>query len=323
MNAVEHSVPLHDFEPDAGDMRDEVMRGLSAVPRVLPSKFFYDTQGSKLFERICEQPEYYLTRAELALMETHLPDMADTLGPRVLLVEYGSGSGIKTHRLLEHLHRPVAYMPLEISRSALEASVGRLAGDFPRIEMLPLCADFTQPVVLPAPVRRQDRTVIYFPGSTIGNFEATRAVQLLRQMREEMGPDGAALVGVDLLKNPAVLEAAYNDAAGVTAAFTLNMLAHINRALGADFDLAGFAHRARFNADASRIETHIESLRSQDVHVAEHTFAFHPGDEILVEYSCKYSRESFARMAGEAGLRVAKVWTDPEELFSLQYLVCA
>lgn len=322
MNAAALAVQLHDLQPSADDMLGDVLKGLSRQPRCLPSKYFYDARGSRLFENICEQPEYYLTRAELALMETHLPDIADALGTGILLVEYGSGSGIKTHRLLEHLHQPAAYMPLEISRSALQASVSRLADDFPRIEMLPVCADFTQPVVLPAPSRRQRRTAIYFPGSTIGNFESAKAVQLLRQMREEMGPDGAALVGVDLLKDPDMLEAAYNDAAGVTAAFTLNMLAHINCALGADFDLEGFAHRARFDAQADRIETRIESLREQDVHVADQMFHFRRGDSILVEYSCKYSRESFARLAGEAGLRVERVWTDPENLFSLQYLVC-
>ncbi|KGI77857.1 L-histidine N(alpha)-methyltransferase [Oleiagrimonas soli] len=311
---------LHDLQPSADDMLGDVLDGLSRQPRRLPSKYFYDARGSRLFERICEQPEYYLTRAELALMQAHLPQIADTLGPEALLVEYGSGSGIKTRLLLQHLHAPVAYMPVEISRSALMTSVEGLADDFPDIQMLPVCADFTQPITLPAPERTQRRTVIYFPGSTIGNFETSAAVRLLRQMREEMGAGGAALVGVDLLKDPAIIEAAYNDAAGVTAAFTLNMLAHINRTLGADFDVDGFAHRARFNPQTERIETHIDSLREQDVHIEDRTFHFDAGDSILVEYSCKYSRASFARLAAEAGLRVAQVWTDPEDLFSLQYL---
>lgn len=323
MNSTALDVELHDLKPDADDMLGDVLRGLAQEPRRLPSKYFYDARGSRLFERICEQPEYYLTRAELALMHAHLPDIADALGPGVLLVEYGSGSGIKTRLLLDHLHDPVAYMPVEISRSALRASIEQLAEDFPGIEMLPVCADFTRPIGLPRPRREQRRTVIYFPGSTIGNFDSARAVQLLRQMREEMGSNGAALVGVDLLKDPAVIEAAYNDAAGVTAAFTLNMLTHFNRVLGADFDIDGFAHRAEFHADAGRIETWIDSLRDQAVHVEGRTFHFRRGESILVEYSCKYSRESFARLAGEAGLRVERVWTDPENLFSLQYLVPA
>jgi len=323
MNSTAMDIKLHDLQPVADDMLGDVLRGLAQEPRRLPSKYFYDARGSRLFESICEQPEYYLTRAELALMQAHLANIADMLGPRVLLVEYGSGSGIKTRLLLRHLHDPVAYMPLEISRSALLASVERLAGDFPGIEMLPVCADFTRPVRLPQPRRQQRRTVIYFPGSTIGNFETGQAVQLLRQMREEMGADGAALVGVDLLKDPARIEAAYNDAAGVTAAFTLNMLVHINQVLEADFEIDGFTHRATFNAEAGRIETWIDSRRDQDVHIGDRVFRFRRGESILVEYSCKYSRASFARLAAEAGLRVQHVWTDPDDLFSLQYLVPA
>ncbi|RAP57374.1 L-histidine N(alpha)-methyltransferase [Oleiagrimonas sp. MCCC 1A03011] len=323
MTSAALDVQLHDLQPSADDMLGDVLEGLSRQPKQLSSKYFYDARGSRLFERICEQPEYYLTRAELALMREHLSQIADALGPEVLLVEYGSGSGIKTRLLLEHLHAPVAYMPVEISRSALMASVERLADDHPSIQMLPVCADFTQPIELPIPDRKQRRTVIYFPGSTIGNFEASQAVRLLRQMREEMGENGAALVGVDLLKDPAIIESAYNDAAGVTAAFTLNMLVHINRELGADFDVDGFAHRARFNPQTERIETHIDSLRKQDVHIEGRAFHFDAGESILVEYSCKYSRESFARLVGEAGLRVERVWTDPDELFSLQYLVAA
>lgn len=323
MSSTAFDAELHDLHPSADDILGDVLDGLSRTPRRLPSKYFYDARGSKLFEQICEQPEYYLTRAELALMHVHLDAMAKALGPRVLLVEYGSGSGIKTRLLLEHLDDPVAYMPVEISRSALKSSVGHLGGNFPDVEMLPVCADFTQPINLPAPKRTQRRTVIYFPGSTIGNFDSRTAEMLLRHMRAEMGPDGAALVGVDLVKDTALIEAAYNDAAGITAAFTLNMLARFNSELGADFDLQGFAHRAQFNPMAERIETHIDSLCDQDVHIGDRTFHFERGEPILVEYSCKYSRASFARMASHAGLRVDAVWTDPEDLFSLQYLVPA
>lgn len=304
-------------------MRAEVLDGLSRQPKQLSSKYFYDACGSGLFESICEQPEYYLTRAELALMRTHVEDIASALGSGVLLLEYGSGSGIKTRMLLEHLVDPVAYVPVEISRSALMDSVGRLGRRFPDIEMLPVCADFTKPVVLPMPQRPQRRSVVYFPGSTIGNFESHEAATLLQHMHTEMGPGGGALIGVDLVKSAAVIEAAYNDTAGVTARFTLNMLAHINRELDADFHLDDFAHHAHYNPMAERIETSIVSRRAQDVHVAGKTFHFEADESMLVEYSCKYSRASFARLAARAGLRVARVWQDPENLFSLQFLMRA
>jgi dimethylhistidine N-methyltransferase len=320
MNHPATAIRLHDLHPSADDIRGDVLAGLSRQPKRLPSKYFYDARGSALFERICAQPEYYLTRTELAIMRTHVGDMAQLLGPDALLVEYGSGSGIKTRLLLEHLATPVAYVPVEISRSALMASVGELGEAFPDIEMLPVCADFTQAFALPRPTRTQQRNVIYFPGSTIGNFENREAVLLLRQMRSEMGAGGAALVGVDLVKSRDVIEAAYNDTAGVTAAFTLNMLARFNRELDADFDFGAFAHRAQYNPMAERIETFIVSLRAQDVRVAGRHFHFDAGEAMLVEYSCKYSLASFARLAAKAGLGVERVWTDPDRLFSVHYL---
>ncbi len=320
MNSIQSDVAVHDMHPTTADIRGDILDGLARQPKRLPSKYFYDTRGSQLFERICEQPEYYLTRAELELMRAHVQDMARVLGPDVLLVEYGSGSGIKTRMLLEHLERAVAYVPVEISRSALTASVERLGEAFPQIEMLPVCADFTQALTLPEPQRRQRRSVIYFPGSTIGNFGPHAAQQLLCNMREEIGENGAALLGVDLVKDPAIIEAAYNDAAGVTAEFTLNMLARFNRELGADFDLHAFAHRARYNPMAERIETHIVSRRAQDVHIAGQCFHFEADEAMLVEFSCKYSRASFARLAAKAGLRVTHVWTDADALFSVQCL---
>lgn len=321
MSTPARAIRLHDLHPSTDDIRGDVLAGLSRQPRRLPSKYFYDARGSALFERICEQPEYYLTRTELAIMRSHVADIAAALGPDVLLVEYGSGSGVKTRLLLEHLVSPVAYVPVEISRSALMASVERLGVAFPFVEMLPVCADFTEPFALPRPVRPQRRNVVYFPGSTIGNFDNRDAVGLLRQMRSEMGEGGAAVVGVDLVKDRAVIEAAYNDAAGVTAAFTLNMLERFNRELDADFDLDGFAHRAQYNPMAERIETFIVSRREQDVHVAGQCFHFAAGEAMLVEYSCKYSPESFARLAARAGLRVERMWTDPAKLFSVQCLV--
>lgn len=317
---------LDDRQPGEGLLAD-ALSGLSKSPKRLPSKYFYDARGSDLFERICEQPEYYPTRTELAIMRGEAGAIAAALGANVRLVEYGSGSGLKTRLLLRNLESPVAYVPVEISRSALAESVGKLELEFPRIEMLPVCADFTQPVKLPRAARAPRQTVVYFPGSTLGNFAPDEALRLLRQMRDEAGQGGGTLaggvlIGIDLVKDAAALEAAYNDAAGVTAEFTLNLLVRMNRELGADFDLAGFRHRARWHPLAGRIETHIVSRREQDVRLGGRAFHFAEGEAMLVEYSCKYTWNGFARFAARAGLRVAQVWTDPDQQFSVQWLVC-
>lgn len=322
------TIHLDDRRPGRGDILADAVRGLAANPKRLPSKYFYDAEGSKLFERICEQPEYYPTRVELAIMREHVGDIAAALGPDVRLVEYGSGSGLKTRMLLRHLESPVAYVPVEISRTAVSSSVADLGSEFPGIEMLPVCADFTRPITLPRAARAPRQTVVYFPGSTLGNFEPDEALRLLRQMRSEAKQgggvlDGGVLIGIDLVKDKAMLEAAYNDAAGVTAAFTLNLLVRLNREIGADFDLVGFRHRARWHPLAERIETHIVSTRAQDVHIAGRTFHFDKGEAMLVELSCKYTLESFARLAARAKLRVENVWTDPARQFSVQWLVSA
>lgn len=317
MNA---SIKLLDLEPAEDDLLGDVLAGLSAAPKRLPSKYFYDATGSRLFERICEQPEYYLTRTELAIMREHAEDMAQALGRGVRLVEYGSGAGLKTRQLLKVLQEPAAYVPVEISRSALLASVERLSDEFPGIEMLPVCADFTQRVALPEPTANPRRTVVYFPGSTLGNFENAVAVRLLAQMRALIGPGGAVLLGLDRKKDVATIEAAYNDAAGVTAEFTLNLLVRLNRELGADFDTAHFRHDARYDAVQGRIQTHIVSTRDQSVNVGGEVFDFGEGEAMLVEYSCKYDQADVERMAGLAGLVVERTWTDPSDQFSVQLL---
>ena len=324
MNSVQ-ACGLRDDErrPPASELLEVARHGLALKPKRLPSWLFYDERGSALFEQICEQPEYYLTRCEIALMEEHAGDIADSLGGDVRLVEYGSGSGRKTRMLLRHLHQPVSYVPVEISPEPLLQSVQHLAREFPQLPLQPLCADFSRPLRLPIPPRAPRRTVLYFPGSTIGNFEAHDAVALLRKMRNEMGDAGGLLVGVDLKKDPAVIEAAYNDAAGVTAEFTLNMLARLNREIGSDFDLAAFAHRARYNPMAGRIETQLVSRREQQVAIGRHKVRFGVDEAIQVEYSCKYSLEDFAALADKAGLAVQRVWTDPQRMFSVQYLVRA
>ncbi|KZC20165.1 MULTISPECIES: L-histidine N(alpha)-methyltransferase [Rhodanobacter] len=309
--------------PPSSDLLEVVQRGLGARPKRLPSWLFYDERGSALFERICEQPEYYLTRCEIALMDEHAADIAGVLGSGVRLVEYGSGNAHKTRMLLQHLHEPVAYVPVEISPEPLRRSVERLAAAFPQLPLQPLCADFSKPLRLPIPPRAPRRTVLYFPGSTIGNFDNREAAVLLRKMRNEMGDAGGILIGADLKKDPALIEAAYNDRAGVTAEFTLNMLARLNREIGSNFELSAFAHRAHYNPMAGRIETHIVSRREQQVKVGRVNVPFRADEAIQVEYSCKYSLEDFAALAARAGLTVQRVWTDPQRMFSVQYLVRA
>jgi dimethylhistidine N-methyltransferase len=323
MNAQVSGLSDDDRRPPSNELLEIAQRGLSLKPKRLPSWLFYDERGSQLFDDICEQPEYYLTRSEIALMDEHAGSIADTLGSDVRLVEYGSGNARKTRMLLQHLHEPVAYVPVEISAEPLRESVDRLAAEFPALPVQPLCADFTKPLRLPIPPRAPRRTVLYFPGSTIGNFDNRDAAGLLRKMRNEMGDAGGILIGVDLKKDPAIIEAAYNDAAGVTAAFTLNMLTRLNRDVGSDFDLSAFRHRAHYNSMAGRIETHIVSSKAQQVKLGKASVAFREDETIQVEYSCKYSLADFEALAAKAGLAVMRVWTDAEKMFSVQYLVRA
>ena len=313
-------MPLTDLHPSPDDIIGDTVAGLSSTPKWLSSKYFYDARGSQLFEQITRQPEYYLTRIELDLLEASMPAINDAVASFAHVVEYGSGSGRKTHLLLEGLDDPVAYTPIEISRTALVASVERLSEAFPRIEMLPVCADFTQPVPLPRPAREPGHTLVFFPGSTLGNFAEADALRLLCSMRATMGPRGQALIGIDLEKDVALLEAAYNDAAGVTAEFTLNLLARLNREIGSDFDPAGFHHRAAYSRERGRIETDLVSRRAQDVHLDGHTFHFAEGEAMQVEYSHKYTDARFEALAARAGLEVVQRWNDPRDWFGLRLL---
>ena len=312
--------PLTDLRPTPDDVIGDTIAGLSASPKRLSSKYFYDARGSDLFEQITRLPEYYLTRVELQLLADTMPAINDVVAACAHVVEYGSGSGRKTHLLLEGLDDPVAYTPIEISRTALVASVERLSEAFPRIEMLPVCADFTEPVPLPRPARDPGHTLLFFPGSTLGNFEREDALRLLCSMRTTMGPRGQALIGIDLDKDSALIEAAYNDSAGITAAFTLNLLARLNREIGSDFDLDGFRHRAVYSRERGRIETHLVSQREQDVLVDGRTFHFAAGEAIEVEYSHKYTDAGFEALAARAGLRVVERWNDPRDWFGLRML---
>ena len=302
------------------DLLTDIWSGLSAHPKTLSSKYLYDARGSELFEQICETPEYYLTRTELALMQASVGEIAQALGPGVRLVEFGNGAGLKTRLLLAALEQPAAYVPVEISASALEGSCADLQRRFPNLPILPLQADFTAPLNLPAVRGGQQRTVLYLAGSTLGNFADNEAVVLLQQMRRAAGSGGAVLLGVDLKKDPALIHAAYNDAAGVTAAFTLNLLVRLNREFDADFRIHQFSHRARYQPIAGRIETDIVSRRAQRVRVAGRVFEFAENEAMRVEVSCKYDHADMQRLAAAAGLWVDRDWIDAKSYFALVLL---
>lgn len=319
-NREDSGLSLCDLSPTLAEFRQDVIEGLSDTPKMLPCKYFYDDRGSHLFEQICQLDEYYLTRSELAVMRHHAADMAATLGPQAMVIEPGSGSGKKTEILLEHLKDPVAYVPIEISPEHLLASARRLNARFPTLEVLPVCADFTADFELPQPKTDARRRVVYFPGSTIGNFTHAEAVQFLSQIAELVGPGGGALVGADLVKDPEVLIRAYNDQHGITREFNKNLLVRANRELGTDFDLEQFAHRAVYNAQKQRIEIYLVSLCEQSVTLDGEDFTFERGEALRTEYSHKYTLDSFAQLATEGGMEVRQVWTDVRGLFSVQYL---
>jgi dimethylhistidine N-methyltransferase len=300
--------------------RADVLAGLSRFPKEIPCKYFYDERGSALFDRICELPEYYPTRTEIAIMRRHAGAMADALGPNCLLVEYGSGSSVKTPILLEQMHNTAGYVPVDISREHLYSSANVLSRRFPELEIVPVWADFTEPFELPHTSRTAQRRVVYFPGSTIGNFTPDEAVNLMNGIARLVGVDGALLIGVDLRKPSPMVEPAYNDAAGVTAAFNLNVLVRINREVGADFDLQSFEHRAFFNETESRIEMHLVSKKRHVVRIGGRAILCGAGESICTEYSYKYCPDYFAHLARQAGFKVQQVWFDDDRLFSVQLL---
>jgi len=309
-----------DLAPEPADFRRELIDGLSSDPKFIHHKFLYDERGSELFEQICELDEYYPTRTELAIMREFVDEMAEAIGSCARIVEFGAGSGTKTHLLLEALESPVSYLPIEISKSALRGCAGSIAEAYPEIEVYPICADYTQPIELPEAAAEVQSTVGYFPGSTLGNFRPEEAVDFLARIAEMSGPGGGLLIGVDLFKERETLERAYDDSEGVTAAFSKNLLRRANRELDADFDLDEFEHEAHFEADEERVEIYQVSQRPQTVHVDDHAFEFDEGEPILIEYSHKYRPERFRELAGRAGFEVGQIWTDGDDLFSVWYL---
>lgn len=314
------AIRFHDLaqQPHAASLRDEALAGFAASPKQISPKFFYDRRGSELFEQICQQPEYYLTRTEEQILADAADEIRDVAGPQTDLIELGSGASRKVRLLLEHL-RPISYLGIDISEDFLLSSTQRLASDYPWLEVHAVCADFCDGLKLPDDFRIH-HPLIFFPGSSIGNFTPAQARQLLGHLQEILPVGGGLLIGVDLVKDKAVLEAAYNDRANVTAAFNLNLLQRIRSELDCDIDPSRFAHRAFFNEVESRIEMHLVSLERQEVVLEGRHFHFEAGESLHTENSYKYTLESFAALAESAGFASRRHWTDAHALFSVHYL---
>ena len=309
---------FYNESPEAVDFYREVIAGFSQHPRSIPPKYFYDEEGSRLFESICKQPEYYLTRTEIVLLEKHADDIKTLVGSGSYLVEPGSGSCEKVRLLLDTL-RPMAYVPMDISCAHLRMAAAGIATDYPWLDVHAVCTDITREVSLSF-IPEQAAPVMFYPGSSIGNFDPDDAVEFLACLARIAGPGGGLLIGVDLKKDPATLHDAYNDAGGVTAAFNLNLLQRANRELDADFDMGAFEHHAMYNSIAGRIEMHLTSTRKQTVNIDDHSFDFNAGDSIHTENSYKYTNDEFRSLAQRAGFTSCAVWTDSDRLFSLHFL---
>ncbi len=301
--------------------REDILNGLQRTPKRLPCKYFYDQRGSQLFDTICQTEDYYLTRTETQVMQQYAAEMGECLGEQVMLIEFGSGSSIKTRDLLDHLHNPAAYVPVDISYEHLLASAAEIANEYPNIEILPVCADFTQPFNLPCPTQEASHNAVYFPGSTIGNFQVDAAKRLLESIGQMCGQQGGLLIGVDLQKDRDVLEKAYNDEEGVTAEFNLNLLRRMQRELDASLDVSAFEHHAFYNDRQGRIEIYLRSRTDQTIRLDGHHLRLDAGELIHTEYSHKYTVEGFAEMAGEVGWTLRKVWTDPDAYFAVMHFV--
>jgi dimethylhistidine N-methyltransferase len=320
-----HSVQLYDLHPPLADFRAEILQGLGAnstgfsKSKAIPPKFLYDKTGAELFDQICTLEEYYLTRTEMAILQAHACDIAALIEDGIL-VEFGSGSSQKVRIILDAMPQLATYMGLDISKLHLQEACGRLAQDYPGLEAIAVCTDYTQPLQLPALTSIQHKRKIgFFPGSSIGNLEPAEALEFLQNAAALLEPDGSLLIGVDLKKDKAILEAAYNDAQGVSAAFALNLLTRINRELGADFELANFEYQAFYNP-IGRIEMYLVSRIDQKVHLENTEVSFYAGERLRTEYSYKYSLTEFQQLAKRAGFQTQCVWTDPQQWFSVQYL---
>jgi dimethylhistidine N-methyltransferase len=311
---------FHDLAPGEDSFRDAVLAGLSDTPKSLPCKFFYDARGSALFEAICEVPEYYLTRTELGILETYAGTIAKRIGPNCRLIELGSGASRKVRLLLGALEAPLAYVPVDISRSFLRDAAASIAADFPELEVIAVCADYTRPFELPKLAGPPGKRVGFFPGSTIGNFEPEAVVAFLSHCAKLLGPGAEMLIGADVKKDKRILDAAYNDAEGLNAAFNLNLLHRIAKELDSDIAIDDFEHVAFYNPDEGRVELYIRSLKDQSAVIAGRRFSFAAGEMIHTENSYKYAIEEFRALAARAGFAVLDTWTDAEGKFSVHYL---
>lgn len=297
---------------------EEILEGLSKIQKELPSKLFYDKKGSSLFDQICELDEYYLTRTETSIMTDNIDEICSVLGNNCLLIELGSGSSKKIRLLLSGLKNPAGYVPIDISEEHLLNSVRILAGDFPNLRIYPVYADYTQPFSLPEIESAPSKQVVYYPGSTIGNFEPDYASSFLNRIGKELEKGDGLLIGIDLKKDSRIIEAAYNDKKGITAEFNLNILERLNRELGTDFDLENWEHMAFYDNEHGRIEMHLKSLREQKVRVNGSSITQRKGESILTEYSYKYSVEDFKQLISDS-FHLVKVWTDKDNKFGILY----
>ena len=309
-------VRFYDLLPERRTFLEDVLLGLSRAQKTIPPKYFYDAAGSQLFERICELPEYYPTRTEMAIMNANIGEIAQFVGPAVQLMEFGSGAGVKTRLLIEHL-KPLLYMPIEIDGDTMQAAAADLTKRFPLLNIAGITADYSRHLVLPEFVLPIRKKVAYFPGSSIGNFTPEEAYEFLRRARRMVGSGGLLVIGVDLKKDKPTLDAAYDDAAGVTAKFNLNLLTRINRELGADFQVPRWGHKAFYDEAQGRIEMHLVSRFAQFTRIAGQRFDFAPGETIHTEISCKYSVDEFAAMAKSSGFSCDHTWSDERGMFAV------
>lgn len=301
-------------------MYTEILEGLSKTRKELPCKYFYDERGSQLFDEICDLDEYYITRTELRIMKENIDEISDFLGDKLMFIEYGSGSSEKIKIILDHVKGITVYVPIDISCEHLGKSAAEIDDTYDDLQVIPVCADYNMPFSIPSPNKEVTHKVVYFPGSTIGNFHREEAIGFLKGIAQVTGEHGSLLIGVDLKKDPEILKRAYNDKKGVTAEFNLNQLQRFNAELGSNFDLDNFTHDAIYNEEQGRIEMHIVSKKPQTVQLNGSTIAFKKDERIWTESSYKYSIEDFRDVARQAGFEIKKIWTDKDSLFSVQYL---
>jgi dimethylhistidine N-methyltransferase len=298
---------------------EEIITGLSAENKYLPSKLFYDEKGSKLFDEICELDEYYPTRTELKIMKDNIKEITSFLDKETLFIEFGSGSSLKTKLILDNVDNLAGYIPIDISETHLKESANKISERYPNLDVYPLAADYTQSLEFPAIKNNVEKKVAYFPGSTIGNFTPNEAIKFFEIVADEIGKNGGLLIGVDMIKEKSILELAYDDSKGVTAEFNLNILSHINSKLNSNFELKNFSHLSFYNSSENRIEMHLKSTIDQIIKIGEHSIEFKEDETILTEYSHKYSLESFEQLCSNS-FQIRKVWMDLNSYFSVQYL---